>query len=125
MGVPTFRFKLWAFAMGAAVGGLSGAMFAGKQGFINPESFPVMTSMLFLAAVVIGGAGNRLGVIVGAIAVVYLPERFRVLAEYRILAFGIALIVMSIFRPQGLIPSRRRAVELADRKKEVEAGINA
>jgi branched-chain amino acid transport system permease protein len=124
MGVPTFRFKLWAFAMGAAVGGLSGAMFAGEQGFINPESFPVMTSMLFLAAVVIGGAGNRLGVIIGATAVVYLPERFRELADKRIMLFGIALILMSVFRPQGLLPSSRRAVELADRKKEVEAGVN-
>jgi len=125
MGVPTFRFKLWAFAMGAAVGGLSGAVFAGKQGFINPESFPVVTSMLFLAAVIVGGAGNRVGVLLGATLVVYLPERFRNLEDYRILVFGIALIVMSIFRPQGLIPSRRRATELADRKKEVEAGVNA
>ncbi len=125
MGVPTFRFKLWAFAMGAAVGGLSGAVFAGKQGFINPESFPVVTSMLFLAAVILGGAGNRVGVLLGATLVVYLPERFRNLEDYRILMFGIALIVMSIFRPQGLIPSRRRATELADRKKEVEAGVNA
>jgi branched-chain amino acid transport system permease protein len=124
MGVPTFKFKLWAFAMGAAVGGLSGAVFAGKQGFINPESFPVLTSILFLAAVVVGGAGNRLGVAVGAIVVAYLPERFREFADARFLVFGIALIVMSIFRPQGLIPSRRRAVELADRKKEVEAGVN-
>jgi branched-chain amino acid transport system permease protein len=110
--------------VGAAVGGLSGAMFAGEQGFINPESFPVMTSMLFLAAVVIGGAGNRLGVIIGATAVVYLPERFRELADKRIMLFGIALILMSVFRPQGLLPSSRRAVELADRKKEVEAGVN-
>jgi branched-chain amino acid transport system permease protein len=124
MGVPTFRFKLWAFAMGAAVGGLAGAVFSGKQGFINPESFPVQTSMLFLAAVIVGGAGNRVGVLLGATLVVYLPERFRFMAEERILVFGIALIVMSIFRPQGLIPSRRRATELADRKKEVEAGVN-
>ena len=125
MGVPTFKFKLWAFTMGAAVGGLSGALFATKQGFINPESFPVLTSILFLAAVVVGGAGNLLGVIVGPIVVAFLPERFRGLSEYRFLIFGLALMLMSIFRPQGLIPSRRRAVELADRQKEVEAGVNA
>jgi branched-chain amino acid transport system permease protein len=124
MGVPTFRFKLWAFAMGAAVGGLAGAVFAGQQGFINPESFVIQLSILFLAAVVVGGAGNRLGVVVGAILVAYLPERFRELAEYRILVFGLALIVMSVFRPQGLVPSRRRAVELEHRQEQVEAGVN-
>jgi len=120
MGVPTFRFKLWAFAIGAAVGGLSGALFAGKQGFINPESFPVLTSMLFLAAVVVGGAGNKLGVTVGATLVAYLPERFRGFADQRFLVFGIALIVMSALRPQGLIPNRRRSVELEDRMAEAE-----
>jgi branched-chain amino acid transport system permease protein len=124
MGVPTFKFKLWAFAMGAAVGGLAGAVFAGQQGFINPESFQIQLSILFLAAVVVGGAGNRLGVVVGAILVAYLPERFRELAEYRILVFGLALLVMSVFRPQGLVPSKRREVELADRKTQVEAGVN-
>jgi branched-chain amino acid transport system permease protein len=120
MGVPTFKFKLWAFAMGAAVGGLAGAVFAGKQGFINPESFQIQLSILFLAAVVVGGAGNRLGVIVGAILVGYLPERFRELAEYRVAVFGLALIVMSVFRPQGLIPSKRREVELAVRREAVD-----
>jgi branched-chain amino acid transport system permease protein len=124
MGVPTFKFKLWAFAMGAAIGGLAGAVFAGQQGYINPESFQIQVSILFLAAVVVGGAGNRLGVIVGAILVAYLPERFRELAEYRILVFGLALLVMSVFRPQGLLPSERREVELADRKTQVEAGVN-
>jgi branched-chain amino acid transport system permease protein len=120
MGVPTFKFKLWAFAMGAAVGGLAGATFAGKPGFVNPQSFPVLISILILAAVVLGGAGNRIGVIVGAIIVAYLPERFRELAEYRFLVFGVVLVVVMIFRPQGLIPNRRRAVELEDRKKEAE-----
>jgi branched-chain amino acid transport system permease protein len=115
MGVPTFRFKLWAFAVGAAVGGLSGTLFASKQAFINPQSFPILTSVLFLAAVVVGGAGNTIGVVVGAVLIAYLPERFRFLAEYRVLAFGLALIVMSVFRPQGLIPSGRRATELKDR----------
>ena len=125
MGVPTFRFKLWAFAIGAAVGGLSGAIFAGKQGFINPQSFPVLTSILFLAAVVVGGSGNRLGVILGAVAVAYLPERFRGLADSRFLVFGIALVIMSVFRPQGLLPSRRRAHELQDRRDDMEGNLDA
>ena len=73
MGVPTFRFKLLAFAMGAFIGGLSGALFAGKQGFISPDSFPLLLSILFVAAVVVGGQGNRWGVIVGGVVVAYLP----------------------------------------------------
>jgi branched-chain amino acid transport system permease protein len=107
MGVPTFRFKLLAFAMGAFVGGLSGALFAGKQGFISPDSFPLLLSILFVAAVVIGGAGNRWGVILGAIVVAYFPERFREFQDYRVLVFGLALMILAIFRPQGLIPPRR------------------
>jgi branched-chain amino acid transport system permease protein len=119
MGVPTFRFKLWAFAIGAAVGGLSGALFAGRQGFINPDSFTLQLSILFVAAVVLGGAGNMLGVVTGAVLIAYLPERFRGFEDYRIFVFGLALIVVMIFRPQGLIPNRRRATELAVRTEEV------
>jgi len=107
MGVPTFKFKLLAFAMGAFVGGLSGALYAGKQGFISPNSFLLLFSILFLAAVVIGGQGNRWGVIVGAVLVAYLPERFREFTEWRVLVFGLALMLLAIFRPQGLLPPRR------------------
>ena len=78
MGVPTFKFKLWAFAMGAAIGGLSGALFASRIGLRSrPTTSPCNLSILFLAAVVLGGAGNIPGVILGAILVAYLPERFR------------------------------------------------
>jgi branched-chain amino acid transport system permease protein len=118
MGVPAFRFKLWAFAIGAALGGLSGALFATKQTFFNAETVLLQTSILYVAAVVVGGAGNLLGVTVGAIMISYLPERFREFADYRYLLFGMALIVVMVFRPQGILPSRRRAVELADRAKE-------
>lgn len=75
MGVPTFKFKLWAFMIGAGIGGLSGALFAGQVQFINPTGFNIINSMLFVCAVVIGGQGNKLGVIVGAFLVVYLPNR--------------------------------------------------
>ena len=74
MGVPTFRFKLWAFAIGAAIGALAGTMFAAKQGTISPDSFQLLLSILFLAAVVLGGLGNMPGVILGAFVVV-LPAR--------------------------------------------------
>ena len=108
MGVATYRFKIWAFVIGAAIGGLSGALYAGKIGFVNNQSFDVVTSMLFLAAVVLGGAGNKVGVLLGAFVVAYLPLRFVQIAEYNYLIFGIALIILMIFRPQGLLGARQR-----------------
>lgn len=129
MGVPTFRFKLWAFAIGAAIGGLSGALFAGEQGFINSANFALFFSILVLAGVVLGGSGNIVGVILGGALIAYLPERFRGIQiagqeafEYRFLFFGLILVVIMIFRPQGLIPNRRRSLELKDRAKEVTVG---
>jgi branched-chain amino acid transport system permease protein len=112
MGVPTFQFKLWAFAIGAAVGGLAGAMYAGKNITIYPSDFDIANSILFLAAVVLGGPGNTWGVMLGGFAIAYLPERFRFVADKRYLFFGVALVVMMIFRPQGLIPRRQRSEEL-------------
>ncbi|GAA2022819.1 branched-chain amino acid ABC transporter permease [Terrabacter terrae] len=124
MGVPTFRFKLLAFALGAAIGGLSGALFATKAGFISPDNFILLLSILFLAAVVVGGAGNRWGVIVGAIVVGYFPERFRDFADFRVLVFGLALMLLAIFRPQGLLPPRRtvRAKHADAREAVLEEG---
>ena len=124
MGVPTFKFKLLAFAIGAFIGGLSGALFATRQAFINPESFPLLLSILFVAAVVVGGAGNRLGVIIGAIVVSYLPELFRPFADYRVLIFGALLVLLANFRPQGLLPPRRtvRARKLDEELEELEEG---
>ena len=108
MGVPTFKFKLLAFAMGAMVGGLAGAFQAsGQGGYINPQGFPLLLSVLFVAAVFVGGSGNRWGVIVGGVLVAYLPERFRQFADFRVLDFGLALIIMTIFRPYGLLPPKR------------------
>jgi branched-chain amino acid transport system permease protein len=126
MGVPTFRFKLLAFATGAFIGGLSGALFASRQGFINPESFLLLLSILFVAAVVVGGAGNRYGVILGAIVVGYLPERFRGFEEWRLLVFGLALIVLANFRPQGLLPPRRtrRAQAVEEELEAIEEGAD-
>jgi len=124
MGVPTFRFKLLAFAMGAFVGGLAGSLFAGRQGFVSPQSFLLLLSILFLAAVVVGGQGNRWGVIVGAAIVAYLPERFRGFEEWRVLLFGIALVVLAIYRPQGILPPRRtvRARQMEEQIEALEEG---
>ena len=126
MGVPTFKFKLLAFAMGAFVGGLAGSLFAGRQGFVSPQSFPILLSVLFLAAVVVGGQGNRWGAIVGAIVVAYLPERFRLFEEWRVFIFGVALMVLAIYRPQGILPPRRtrraRAVEKQLEELEEHSG---
>ncbi|OZM72157.1 branched-chain amino acid ABC transporter permease [Amycolatopsis antarctica] len=108
MGVNTFKFKIWAFVIGAAIGGLSGALYAGQLAFVNNQKFDVVTSMLFLAAVILGGSGNKVGVILGAIVVAYIPLRFLVIAEYKFLIFGVALIVLMIFRPQGLFGARQR-----------------
>jgi branched-chain amino acid transport system permease protein len=107
MGVPTFRFKLLAFAIGAAIGGLSGSLFATKQQFINPDNFTILYSVLFVAMVVVGGQGNRWGVVVAAALLTWAPERFRFLADARFMIFGILLMVLAIFRPQGLMPPRR------------------
>ncbi|MFD1150254.1 branched-chain amino acid ABC transporter permease [Saccharothrix hoggarensis] len=123
MGVPTFKFKLLAFAIGAMIGGLAGGIYAGKAVFIEPNTFPFILSATILAAVVLGGSGNLPGVMLGAFVIAWLPERFREVdwlkdilgkdpAEYRILLFGGVLVLMMALRPEGLLPSRRRKAEL-------------
>lgn len=114
MGVPTFKFKLLAFAIGAIIGGLAGSVWASQANFIAPNSFPFILSATILVAVVLGGSGNLPGVMLGAFLIAWLPERFRGLAEYRILFFGAALILLMALRPEGLLPSRRRRAELAE-----------
>lgn len=106
MGVHTFKFKLWAFTIGAAVGGLAGVHYAGKVGFINPDNFPLQLSILFLAAVVLGGSGNMYGAILGGVLVAYVPERLRNFADKRVFVFGVVLVLMMVFRPEGILPKR-------------------
>jgi len=108
MGVPAFTFKLWAFAIGAAIGGLSGALFAGQIGFVNNQGFNVPTSMLFVAAVILGGSGNKVGVLLGAFLVSYIPDRFTLRDEWKYVIFGATLILLMIFRSQGLLGARQR-----------------
>jgi len=128
MGVRTIKYKLWAFAIGAFIGGLGGVMFAGQQGFMNSQTFVLQFSILVLAGVVMGGSGNIAGAILGGALISYIPDRLRGIQDpiwhtdlfgFRFAIFGAVIIAIMIFRPQGLIPSRRRAMELKDRAKEV------
>jgi branched-chain amino acid transport system permease protein len=114
MGVPTFKFKLAAFAIGAAIGGATGVVWSAKVISIIPNNFPFILSATILAAVVLGGSGNIPGVILGAFLIAWLPERFRGFQDYRVLAFGAALVIMMALRPEGILPSRRRKAELAE-----------
>ena len=128
-GINTRNIKLLAFAMGASFGGLSGGLFASFQGFVSPESFNLMESIMILSMIVLGGMGNIRGVILGAILVTIIPEALRYTgtlqnaligrvvvdpADLRMLLFGIALVLMMLFRPAGLLPSRQRRREFAD-----------
>ena len=126
MGVNTFRFKLWAFVIGAAIGGLSGALYAGQVQYVAPPTFNIINSMLFLCAVVLGGQGNKLGVIFGAFIIVYLPNRLLGvhflginLGDLKYLFFGLALVVMMIFRPQGLFPARQHLLTYAKAARDL------
>jgi len=107
MGVNTFVYKLLAYAMGALFGGLAGAFFAARMRFVSPESFTFLESAMVLAMVVLGGMGSIPGVILGALALVALPEMFRDFELYRMLAFGGVMAVMMIVRPAGLWPAAR------------------
>jgi branched-chain amino acid transport system permease protein len=120
-GVPTVRYKLLAFAIGASTSGFAGVLYAANVNFINPAAFVLQQSILVLVLVIFGGMGNMWGVIAGATLLMWLPERLRSLVPVsdRFIYFGLLIIVMMIFRPQGLIPSRRRSLEI----RQAEAGI--
>jgi branched-chain amino acid transport system permease protein len=125
MGVNTFKFKLWAFVIGAAIGGLSGALYAGQVQFVAPPTFNIINSMLFLCAVVLGGQGNKLGVVFGAFIIVYLPNRLLGveflginLGDLKYLFFGMALVALMIFRPQGLFPARQQLLAYGKAARE-------
>jgi len=128
MGINTRNVKLAAFAMGATFGGVAGALFAAFQGFISPESFTLLDSIMILCMVVLGGMGNVYGVVLGAILLTALPEALRYVgplqqalvgrvivepSDLRMLLFGLALVLMMLLRPAGLWPSRLRQRELA------------
>ena len=112
LGLNPMKIKLSAFTLGAMFAGFGGAFFAARQGIVNPESFTFIESALILAIVVLGGMGSQLGVIVAAIILTVLPELAREFSEYRMLIFGLVMILMMIWRPQGLLPMKRHQVEV-------------
>ena len=133
MGINTTRIKLLAFAMGASFGGVAGGMFAAIQGFISPESFVLVESVMVLSMVVLGGMGNVWGVVLGAVLLSFVPELLRYTVEplqkslfgksiiepevIRMLLFGLALVLMMLYRPAGLLPSAVRKRELLQPKR--------
>ena len=132
MGINTRNIKLLAFAIGASFGGIAGGLFAGFQGFVSPESFNLMESVMILCMVVLGGMGHIPGVILGALLLAILPEALRYIgpleqllfgrvivdpSDLRMLLFGLSLVLIMLFRPAGLWPSPLRQRELADREQ--------
>lgn len=130
MGINTRNVKLLAFALGASFGGVAGGLFSGFQGFVSPESFTLMESVMVLCMVVLGGMGHIPGVILGAVLLTITPEVLRELINplqrslfgrsvvdpenLRMVLFGLALVLVMLFRPAGLWPSQRRREELED-----------
>jgi branched-chain amino acid transport system permease protein len=112
MGVPVTRMKLTAFAIGACTAGVGGVIYAEQVNFINPPTFDILNSIFILCIVVVGGMGSIAGSVVGAGAIILIPEIFREFEDYRFFVFGVALVLLMIFRPQGLLPSKRRKAEL-------------
>jgi branched-chain amino acid transport system permease protein len=123
MGVNTFGLKLFAFASGAFLAGLAGSIKAHVDVSITPDQFIFLESAFLLAAIVLGGMGTVLGVLVGATLLKLLPEKLRFISEYRLLAFGLLLILMMRFRPEGLIPSQRRQLEFHEENEELAERI--
>ncbi|MDP2268258.1 MAG: branched-chain amino acid ABC transporter permease, partial [Deltaproteobacteria bacterium] len=111
MGIDTARAKRTAFAIGAGLAGMMGVIFAAKTTFINPASFNFIESAMILSIVVLGGIGSIPGIITAALLLIILPEYLRVFSDYRMLIFGMAMVLMMTFRPQGIIPYVRRTYE--------------
>ena len=124
LGINVTVTKLTAFATGATFGGFAGAFFATRNAFISPESFTFIESAMVLAIVVLGGMGSQLGTALAAIVMIGGVELFRDLAEYRMLIFGLALVLMMILRPRGLVSGRRPSVTVG-RPKEIAAELVA
>lgn len=112
-GIDTAYYKLAAFGLGAAWAGMAGTLFAAKMTIISPESFNFWESVVLFMIVILGGAGNIVGVLLAAFLVIGLPELFREFASARMLVFGLVMIVMMVFRPQGLLPAGGRRFSLA------------
>jgi len=117
LGINRTTIKLAAFALSASIGGLAGAFFATRQGFISPESFTFIESAIILAIVVLGGLGSQLGVVIATVVVIGLPEWFRELAQYRMLVFGAGMVLIMLWRPRGLLSHREPTIRLHDGRR--------
>ncbi len=120
MGIDKTKTKLTAFALGATWAGMAGVLFAAKTTFINPASFTIWESIIILCVVVLGGMGSVIGVILGALVLILLPEYLRAFSEYRMLIFGFILVVMMIFRPGGIFPNVRRTYKFQENKNQLK-----
>jgi len=118
MGIDKTKTKLTAFGLGATWAGMVGVIFAAKTTFVNPASFTFMESAIILCIVVLGGMGSIVGVMLGALILILLPEYLRAFADYRMLAFGGILVVMMVFRPQGIISNVRRVYRFEQAPRE-------
>jgi branched-chain amino acid transport system permease protein len=116
MGVDTTIAKLTAFALGSTWAGLAGVIFAAKTTFVNPASFTFLESAMILSIIVLGGMGSILGVMIGAFILILVPEYLRAFSDYRMILFGIIMVLMMVFRPQGIVTGVRRIYEFTDRK---------
>ncbi|CAA7623324.1 High-affinity branched-chain amino acid transport system permease protein BraE [Candidatus Terasakiella magnetica] len=115
LGINPTLVKLSAFALGAMFAGFAGSFFATRQGFISPESFTFIESAVILAIVVLGGMGSQIGIVLAALLLVGLPEWFRDLAQYRMLAFGGAMVLIMLWKPSGLLSAREPTIRLGER----------
>jgi len=116
LGINPVNTKLSAFALGAMFGGFAGSFFATRSGFISPESFTFIESAIILAIVVLGGMGSQIGVVLAAAAIILLPEFLREFSEFRMLAFGSAMVLIMIWKPRGLLSRRQPTIRLAGRE---------
>jgi branched-chain amino acid transport system permease protein len=119
MGVNTFALKLLAFAGGAFLAGVAGAVKAHHDVSVTPDQYIFLESAFLLAAVVLGGMGTVVGVLIGATILKLLPEKLRFFSEYRLLLFGLLMVVMMQFRPEGIIADERRQLEFHDEDEEL------
>jgi branched-chain amino acid transport system permease protein len=123
MGVNVFGLKLLAFATGAFLAGMAGAIKAHQDVSVTPDQYIFLESAFLLAAIVLGGMGTIVGVLVGAVILKLLPEKLRFFADYRLLLFGLLLVLMMRFRPEGLVASRRRQLEFHEEDEELAVRV--
>jgi branched-chain amino acid transport system permease protein len=125
MGVNVFGLKLLAFAVGAFLAGLAGTIKAHQDGATSPDQSIFLESAFLLAAIVLGGMGTIAGVLLGATILKLLPEKLRFFSEYRLLLFGLTLVLMMRFRPEGLVANKRRLLEFHEEDEQLATAVES